>query len=217
MLRVDRKVKSMKTVSYIIVNWNTKDLLVKCINSLIKQSKCFEYEIIVVDNASTDGSCQAVQHLYPKVILIQNAHNVGFSKANNIGIRRSTGQYICIVNSDTKTLTGIDRMIDYMDAHGDVGVLGPKILNKNLSLRHNCREFPSLWTTLCLAISLNSVFPKSRLFSGTLMTYFSHDSIKQVNVLPGCFLMVRREALHEVGLLDERFFIYIGIMLYLYT
>jgi len=174
----------------------------------MKQSNSFEYEIIVVDNASTDGSCQAIQHLYPEVILIQNANNVGFSKANNIGIRRSTGQYVCIVNSDTEVLTGINSMIEYMDKHRNVGVLGPKILNKNHSLRHNCREFPSLWTTMCLAVSLNSVFPKSRLFSGTLMTYFTHDSIRKVNVLPGCFLMVRRKALHEVGLLDERFFIY---------
>jgi len=198
----------MIDISFIIVNWNTKDLLRQCIESLIEQSDHYRSEIIVVDNGSTDGSVQIVENCYREIRLIRNGENLGFSKANNIGIRESNGRYVCIVNSDIKVLYGIDSMLDFMEQHPDIGVLGPRTLNSDLSLRHNCRKFPNLWNTLCLALSLHKIWPKSSMFSGTLMTYFPHDEIKNVDVLPGCFLMLRREALEQVGLLDERFFIY---------
>jgi hypothetical protein len=190
------------------VNWNTKDYLLQCIDSLFDQKERHQYEIIVVDNGSSDGSQQSVAETYPAVQLIQNKRNLGFSKANNIGIAAATGDYVCIVNSDIKVQGGINDMVDFLENGRDVGLIGPKTLNSDLSLRMNCRRFPSLWKCLCSALGLNRLFPDSPWFNDTLMTEFPHDTIREVDVLPGCFLMARREALSQVGLLDEQFFIY---------
>lgn len=199
----------MFDISIIIVNWNTKELLLNCIKSLLQETSHCTMEIIVVDNASTDGSPKAVKKMYPNVNVIINKSNLGFSKANNIGINQSNGRYLCLVNSDIKILDGcVDRMCCYMEKHDSIGVLGPKTLNADMSLRINCRTFPTLWNSFCQAIGLHKFFPRYRLFSDSLMTYFLHDSIKGVNVLPGCFLMIRKEAIDEVGFLDEKFFFY---------
>lgn len=199
----------MIDISFIIVNWNTKKLLIQCIDSLYLNIDQHKIEVIIVDNGSTDGSQKAVKDLFPSATLIENECNLGFAKANNIGIQQSTGRYICLVNSDVKVLNHCgDQMCAYMDLNPSIGVLGPKILNPDLTLRKNCREFPNLWNSLCSASGIAKIFPRSKIFSGTLMTYFNHNEIISVDVLPGCFLMARREAFEQVGLLDERFFIY---------
>jgi len=199
----------MIDISFIIVNWNTKQLLLQCIDSLFKNNNHHKIEVIVVDNGSTDGSQKAVNDLFPSARLIENECNLGFAKANNIGIQQSKGRYICLVNSDVQVLDHCgDQMCDYMDLNPTVGVLGPKILNSDLTLRKNCREFPNLRNVLCSALGIDKIFPRSKVLSGTLMTYFDHDVTIAVDVIPGCFFMVRREALEQVGLLDERFFIY---------
>lgn len=199
----------MIDVSVIIVNWNTKDLLLDCIKSLIETTKKIKIEIIVVDNASSDGSPEAVQQNFPRVKIIVNKDNLGFARANNIGIMGSKGRYICLVNSDIKVINNaLDQMISYMDNNPGVGVLGPKTLNADMTLRKNCRKYPSLWNMFCRSLGLHVLFPRIPFFSDTLMIYFDHSTIKKVNVLPGCFLLVRREALNDVGGLDENFFIY---------
>lgn len=199
----------MIDISAVIVNWNTKQFLIECIDSLIKNTKKHSIEIIVVDNASVDDSVEAVRKLFPFVKVIQNTSNLGFAKANNIGIKESSGRYVCLVNSDIKLVNdAIDLMIHHMDEHASIGVLGPKTLNPDMSLRLNCRRLPSLWNTFCQASGLSRIFPQYKTMNDNLMTYFPHDVIKSVDILPGCFLMVRRKALSEVGLLDEKFFIY---------
>jgi len=199
----------MNDVSIIIVNWNTKELLLNCIESLIKETKQHTIEIIVVDNASSDGSPNAVRQRFPNVKVIVNKSNLGFAKANNIGIKQSTGRYVCLVNSDIKALDGcVDRMCEYMDNNTSIGALGPKTVNEDMTFRLNIREFPSLWNSFCEAFALNIIFPKTRLFRTRLLINISQDSPSSVDTLSGCFLMVRQETLEEVGLLDERFFIY---------
>ena len=199
----------MIDISAIIVNWNTKRLLMDCIHSIINETKEYKIEIIVVDNCSADGSPEEVKQKFPEVKLIVNDRNLGFSKANNIGIRKSTGKYICLVNSDIKVLAGcLDRMCGYMDKHPAIGMLGPKAYNKDFVLQHTCREFPTLWSLMCQASFLTNLFPASKLFKDSFMTYFDHNTVRRIEALSGCFLMVRRTALDEVGLLDEKFFIY---------
>lgn len=199
----------MNDVSVIIVNWNTKELLLNCIESLVQETSRCTIDIIVVDNASIDGSAEAVKQRFPNVKVIVNENNFGFAKANNIGIRQSNGRYVCLVNSDIEVLDGcIDRMWTYMDKHSSTGILGPKTLNDDKSLRINCRRNPSLWNAFCRALALQRLFPRSKVFSDEFMRYFDHDSIHGVDVLPGCFLMVRREAIAKVGLLDEKYFFY---------
>src|SRR5665648_483189 len=199
----------MVDLSIIIVNWNAKSFLLKCLRSLISETKSCSVEIIVVDNASTDGSQQAVKKKFPTVKLIQNKVNSGFAKANNIGINQSVGRYICLINSDVTLLNGcLDKLCSFMDQQPEIGVTAPNILNSDLTLQYSCRCFPSLWNNFCPAIGLNKLFPKSKAVSGEEMFFFKHDRICEVDVLSGCFLMVRRKALEQVGPLDEQFFIY---------
>lgn len=199
----------MTDISTVIVNWNTKALLLDCIRTILDMALEHTVEIIVVDNASTDGSAAAVAQEFPEVTVIRNRKNEGFAKANNVGIRAAQGKYVCLINSDVKLLDGcLDSMCGYMDEHPHVGILGPRILNKDLSLQISCGEFPSVWTTFTQALMLDKVFPRSRLCRTRFMNDFDHERIRDVEVLSGCFLMVRREALEKVGLLDERFFIY---------
>ena len=196
-------------LSIIIVSWNAKNHLVNCLNSLVENQDGYTQEIIVIDNDSSDGSPEKIEKEFPQVKLIRNQENLGFSKANNIGIKKSVGRYICLVNSDIIVLDGcIDGIIKFMDGNPSVGIVGPRVLNPDRSLQVSCRHFPSIWNKLCQAVGLNKIFPKSPFFSDWFMDYWNHDSIRGIDVLSGCFWMVRKEALVDVGLLDESFFIY---------
>ena len=199
----------MVNISIIIPSWNAKKYLQTCIESTIRETQNYKTEIIVVDNASTDGSVELVKEQFQHVKLICNDANLGFATANNIGIKNSSGKYIFLINSDVKVLNGtIGLMLAYMNEHPEIGMLGPQILDSNGNIQRSCMGFPTLWNTFCRALALDTLFPKSKLFGGYMMTFWPHDSIRDVNVINGCFWMVKREALDEVGLLDERFFIY---------
>ncbi|MGP8154001.1 MAG: glycosyltransferase family 2 protein [Smithella sp.] len=196
-------------ISVIIVNWNTKDFLIECLQSLDTQTGNFQKEVIVVDNGSRDDSQEAVKSAFPKVQIIENNSNLGFAKANNIGIKASKGRYLCVINSDVKVLDGcLDQLVRHMDQHPNVGMVGPKVYWSDMTLQSSCRIFPSLWNNFFTAIGFNKLFPKYRIFSGEHMLFFSYDKIRSVDVLVGCFMMARREAVDQVGMLDERFFIY---------
>ncbi len=198
----------MPDISLVIVNWNTRDLLLNCIRTALESTSACSVEVIVVDNGSNDGSVDAARQL-ERVTVISNTRNMGFAAANNIGIRASTGRYICLVNSDVKVLEGcLDHMCRYMDDNPKVGLLGPRVLNEDLSLQRSCAELPSLWNMLTQALMLDKMFPHARWLRSRFMGDFDHASERNVEVLSGCFLMTRRNALQQVGLLDERFFIY---------
>jgi GT2 family glycosyltransferase len=196
-------------VSIVIVNWNARHYLLQCLESIYTTTRKCSFEVIVVDNASTDGSTESLMEKFPQIRLTVNRENLGFAKANNIGIMQSTGRYICLSNSDISVLDDcLDRIVDFMDQNPRAGVVGPKTLNGDGSLRHNCQHFPSLWNLYCRAVYLHRLFPRRKLFNSGIMYYFDHQSVMRCQVLPCCFYMVRREALEDVGLLDERFFIY---------
>jgi GT2 family glycosyltransferase len=195
-------------VCIIIVSWNAQHHLVNCLNSL-QRLKGYTQEIIVVDNGSTDGSCEAVEKEFPQVKLIRNHENLGFARANNIGIKAGSGKHVALVNSDIVVLGDcIKKMIEFMDRNPSVGMAGPRVLNADRTLQVSCRHFPSVWNNLCQTIGLNKVFPKTVFFSEPLMKYWAHDQERKVDVLSGCFWMTRSAALDEVGLLDEDFFFY---------
>lgn len=200
---------SQMDISVVIVSWNAKGFLEECLQSLADSGTSRSMEVIVVDNASADGSPEMVQEKFPQVKLIRNGKNLGFAKANNVGIRESAGRYVSLVNSDVKILGDcLGALVGYMDQHPDVGNVGPKILNRDLTLQSSCRQFPSLWNNFCEASGLNKVFRGNKLFSGEHMVFFPHDQELAVDVLVGCFWMVRRETFEQIGLLDEDFFIY---------
>lgn len=196
-------------ISIIIVNWNTKKLLLKCIDSILKDIRNFNVEIIVVDNASTDDSVQAVNDRFDSVKVIRNSENLGFAKANNIGINESTGKYICLINSDIVVKSGcFNNLFEYMEKKPSIGMIGPRLLNTNGTLQTSCKKFPSIWNTTTRALFLHKLFPNYSIFSTEEMNYFKHDKIIEVDALAGAFLMVRKEALVEIGLLDENYFFY---------
>jgi len=199
---------AMKDISVIIVNWNTKELLRSCVSSVQADVEGIA-EIIVVDNGSSDGSQDMIHVEYPEVVLIENKKNLGFAKANNVGIKKMTRRYACLVNSDVIVLPGcMNVLAEYMNANSGVGVVGPRVLWPNMTIQDSCRKYPTLWNNLCESIRLNKIFPHSNLFSSEHMMYFKHDRLIEVDGLVGCCMMIRKIALDEVGLFDESFFIY---------
>ena len=196
-------------VSVIIVSWNARDYLVKCLSSLKSTASRRSTEIIVVDNDSTDGSAECVATQFPEVQLIRNSSNLGFAKANNIGYARCSGKYVALINSDVVVLEGcLDRLVDYCEGNGDVGMVGPRVIGGDGNLQRSCRGFPTLWNMLCSAFALDKAFPRSRIFNGYSLSFWPQETGCQVDILSGCFWLVRRDALKKVGLLDEAFFMY---------
>ncbi len=196
-------------LSVIIVSWNTRDLLVQCLLSVLGDAGP-SAEIIVVDNASSDGSAEAAESLSDRIRVVRNSANTGFARANNIGIRQSRGQTLALVNSDVIVRPGcFSAMLAYLETQGQVGMLGPKILwPDGKTVQRSCMAFPTVWNMLCRALGLDSLFPRTRMFGDFLMTFWPHDTLREVEVINGCFWMIRRSAMDRVGLLDEDFFMY---------
>ena len=196
-------------VSVVIVNWNARNFLSECLRSLNDKVYNGPLEIIVVDNASSDGSREMVCTQFPNVTLICNEDNLGFARANNIGIRRSAGEYLALVNSDVEVFPScITALIDLMESNPDIGMAGPRIIGNDGEFQRSYRGFPTLWNTLCRALALDSIMPNAPWANGYLQRHAQHETCTRVEILSGCFWMIRREALKDVGLLDERFFIY---------
>jgi GT2 family glycosyltransferase len=196
-------------VSIVIVTWNGKGYALECLSSLRNHGTSAVIETIVVDNASTDGTSEAIRQLFPTVKLIQNKSNFGFAKANNIGMILTKGKYLCLINSDVTIPPGcLAKMSAYMEQNPDVGILGPKMLSPDGAVGHSVMRLPTVWNTLCCALGLHLIFNNSRTLGGFLMSGFCYDGIEDVEVLTGWFWMVRQCALEEVGPLDEQFFMY---------
>jgi len=199
----------MIQLSIIIVTWNAKKYVTECLDSLQAYSNNPNAEIIVVDNASTDGTPELVRDSYPGVTLIRNEENLGFAKGNNVGIRRGTGEYVLLINSDVHVLDNcIKQIVEYMKQNPRIGLLGPKMLGADRKSYRSYMGAPTLWRAFCRALALDVLFPNSRIFGGFLMPYFKRDQVAEVDVLNGWFWAARRDALNQVGLLDETFFMY---------
>jgi len=199
----------MLKLSIIIISFNTKSLLKQCLESLYQNLGDMEHEIFMVDNNSSDESPIMVKESFPEVKLIENTENVGFAKANNQAIQKARGQYLLLLNSDTIARPGaIDTMIQFMDRNPKVGALGAKLVDQNLVFQTSCRHFPTLFGMLVQFFGLSARFPTSRLFGWYDMGYWDHRETKKVDCVPGTSLLVRKETIREVGLLDENYFMY---------
>lgn len=200
---------SCPDVSVVIVTWNGKSYALECLQSLRDLHSELSIEVVVVDNASSDGTPQAIREMFPEVKLIENQANLGFARANNIGMAASTGAAVCLVNSDVVVPPGcIEKMVDFLKAHPDVGLLGPKMLSPTGGVGKSVNRLPTEWNYLCFSLGLHFLAPRSRLFGGYLMDGYRYDKTEDVEVLTGWFWMVPRAALEQVGGLDERFFMY---------
>ena len=196
-------------ISVVIVGWNALKYLELCLRSVEEAPPRRSMETFVVDNASTDGSAEMVEARFPWVKLIKSKENLGFSKGNNLAIRQCRGRYIALVNPDVIVFPGcLDSLADFLEQNPKAGNVGPRVFNPDMSQQITCRNFPTLWNNFCSATGLATRFRNSRLFAGEQMFYFPHDRTMRVDVLGGCFSMIRREAFEAVGLLDEGLFMY---------
>jgi len=196
-------------VSIIIVAWNVQDFLHNCLKSIYKESKGIEFEVIYVDNASKDGSVEMVRKNFPKVKIIQNSRNKGFTAANNQAIEEAKGRYVLLLNSDTIVLDdAIAKTIKFADAYPRTAVVGCKVLNPDKTLQPTCFMFPSILNMLLSTSYLYKLFRKSKFFGRERMTWWDRSDTREVDVVTGCYMLVRRKAIDQAGVMDERFFIY---------
>jgi GT2 family glycosyltransferase len=196
-------------ISIVIVAWNAKKYVELCLQSLVDAPPRRSMEVFVVDNASADRTSEMIETRFPWVKLIKSPENLGFSRGNNLAIRQTTGRYVALVNPDVIVFPNcFETLADFLDKNPKVGNVGPMVFNPDMTQQSTCRRFPTLWNNFCSASRLEGIFKGSRFFAGEHMFYFPHDRTLSVDVIVGCFSMIRREALDQVGLLDEGLFMY---------
>ena len=193
-------------LSVAIVNWNTRELLIQALDSIFAPGPPPTIEVIVVDNASTDGSANAVRERFPQVHLITNTVNEGYARANNQAISAAVGTYILLLNPDViLPPDGLARSVAWLDRHPDAGALGVRQVHPDGRLQRSVRGFPSPAAILCEILGLARLLPASRWFGAYRMTWFQYDHEAEVDQPMGTFLMLSAKAVSEVGLLDEAF------------
>lgn len=197
-------------LSIVIVSYNTLELLRNCLNSIFNNTKDINFEVWVVDNQSKDGSADMVEKEFPQVKLIKNNINGGFSQANNLALSQVKSRYSLILNPDTIVPEGtLKTCVEYMDIHEDIGCLGCKVVKPNGDLDRACkRGFPTPWNSLSYFLKLDKIFPNSKKFGGYNATYIHEDEESEIDCLVGAFMMVRKQTIDKVGLLDDTFFMY---------
>lgn len=197
-------------LSIIIVNYNVKEFLQNLLHSINKSITNYRYEIIVVDNNSVDGSVELLREKFPDVKLIDSKTNLGFSKANNLGLKIAKGKFLLLINPDTIVQEDtFEKMINFFQSNQNVGMAGCKILNPDGTFQLSCRRsFPGPWTSFCKVTGLSALFPKSKLFAKYNLTYLDEDLTYEVDALSGSFMMLRKNVYEKIGGLDETFFMY---------
>jgi N-acetylglucosaminyl-diphospho-decaprenol L-rhamnosyltransferase len=201
-------------LSIVIVNWNVRELLRRCLDSVAGSSKGgnenrLSLQLIVVDNASSDGSVEMLRSEFPHVELIVNDRNLGFTRGNNQGISVSDGRNVLLLNPDTEVLdNALGEMVAYMDEYPGVGALGPQLIYADGRVQSSRRRFPGLDTAFLESTFLQQSFPHNSILRRYYVLDWAEDETQEVDWLVGACLLMRRKALDEVGPLDERFFMY---------
>lgn len=197
-------------ISIIIVNYNTRQLTLDCLASVYTSQTSYLYELIVVDNASHDGSVEAIREAYSEVRLIANRDNTGFAVANNQGMEIAKGHYILLLNSDTVVQPDtLETMVGFMDRHPEMGASGCKVILPDGTLDKACkRGFPTPSASFYYAFGISRIFPDRPKFNQYQLGHLSPDDEYPVDCLVGAFMLVRRETIDQVGGLDETFFMY---------
>lgn len=196
-------------VSVILVNWNGCDLLERSLSALFTMTHKVTMQVIVVDNASSDGSVAMVRRQFPQATLLINSNNVGFARANNQALELVRGRYILLLNTDAFVHDGaVDGMVAFMDDHPDAGSVGCRLYYEDGMLQRSCFAFPTLATELWSVLFLDRLFSKSRYFGAYQMTYWDMNNTQPVDSLMGACIMVRSDVIRRIGLFDEQFFMY---------
>lgn len=211
-------------ISVIIVSYNTEELLESCLSSLFKHTQNIQTELIVVDNASSDGSVKMVRKKFPKIILIENKENQGFAVGNNLGLQKASGDYLLLLNSDTRFVdNSILRMIEYMDQNPKVGISSCQLIYEDGEIQPSGGFFPNLWRVFAWMFFLDDlpiVNQFIRSFHPHAPKFYTKDdwykSAHLQDWVTGAFFLMRREVVEQLGPLDENFFMYVEEMEYCY-
>jgi hypothetical protein len=198
-----------KTLSIVIVNWNSCAFLRNCLKSIYATAGDLPLEVIVVDNASYDGSKKIVDEEFPKVRFVQSDTNLGFAGANNLGFKYSSGRSLLFLNPDTEIVgTALQVMLASLKAAPDAGIIGPKLLNSDLSVQTSCiQRFPTILNQLLDCEYLRTKFPRAGIW-GMRPLWERSDAAVEIDAVSGACLMVRRDAFEKVGMFSPRYFMY---------
>jgi hypothetical protein len=205
-------------LSIIIVNYNTKEYLRSTLSAIYKFPPKFDFEVIVIDNASKDGSYKMLRDKFPQVRVIKNRVNVGFARANNQGISRAKGEYILFLNPDaTPTSGAIEAIVKFMEGKTSVGCVGGRLLYPDGSLQLSCRSFPTYISVFFGRASLfRKIFPANRFSRAFLLTDLDYNKIQKVDWVIGACMLTRKELLIQMNCFDERFFLFVEDMDFCY-
>lgn len=201
---------SRPQISTVIVNYNAHEFILLTLESLVRAIGNNHTEIIVVDNASTDGSIEQVRRYFPEIIIIQNSHNIGFAAANNIGLRQVKGEFVLLLNPDTMIAEDtFTTLLNFMTKTADAGAVGCKIINPDGSYSRDSRHsIPSPLTALWKQLGFQYLFPGSKVFGQYNLTYLDPDKTYSLDAISGSFMFLRRRAIEQVGFFDEDYFMY---------
>lgn len=203
------KNKEIKDLTVSIVSYNSLDFLEECLWSIFKNPPAAGYEIIVVDNASDDGTSEFLKKNYPEITLILNSKNIGFAAANNKAIKNSDSRYVILMNSDCEVYEkSLDNLIEFMDSNPDAGIAGPKIINSDGTIQLSCRKFPSIFNAAAHTM-LGDIFPNNPFSKRYKLAGISRDNPSRVDWVSGSCMIIRRKALKDTGILDEKYFMYV--------
>jgi GT2 family glycosyltransferase len=204
--KVDTKIE----LSIVIVSWNVKELLRNCLDSIRDKISSLSFEVIIIDNASSDSSVEMIREEFSWVTLVVNKENSGFAKANNQGIKMSQGRNILFLNPDTLIVSdAIQRMVARLDADLTLGAIGCRMLDFEGNLQMTCaRNFPTPLNQFFEIMMLRRLFPKNKLFGNALLSYWDHKGHRYIDCFSGACFMVRKDVLNVIGGFDERYFMY---------
>ena len=194
-------------LSIIIVSWNVRELLKKCLNSIYKHTQGIYFEIFVIDNNSSDETAVTVKQNFPDVKLFANEENKGFAAANNQGIKKAVGDYILLLNPDTELKEdSMTKIVDFMRADSNCGIAGCHLLNANGSHQDSVRKFPGFLDQALILLKLHHILPNLTPLRRYLCANFDYSREQKVDQIMGAFFMIRREVIEKIGMLDEKFF-----------
>lgn len=200
----------MLDISIIIISFNTREMTLACLQSVFEQTKDLSFEIIVVDNNSSDNSARAIEASFPSIDLIKYKENLGFAGANNLAAKKANGRYLLLLNPDTVVLDGaIQKLHSFAKSHSDNLVYGGRTLFGDLTLNPtSCWKRPTLWSLFCYSTGLTSIFRNNSFFDPESYGGWARDTIRSVDIVTGCFLMIDRRLWEKLGGFEQDFFMY---------
>ena len=196
-------------VSVIVVTYNSREFIGECLSSLYAEPIAGDLEVLVVDNDSHDGTADFIRGAFPQATLIESGANLGFAAGNNLAFKKAGGDYLLLLNPDTRLIAGaIGKLVEFISQKPSCGICGGRLNSEEGTLLPSARRFPNVFYKLWMLSGLADRFPESRIFGAYGYTYLDHEQPIEADWVPGTFTIYRRDMLEQIGMFDERFFLY---------